>query len=137
MIIPRKQALKTFFNTYIFESPFWKTLISAVLPILSGFFSGTLIVEITKETGISWKEIPKTKSFYVLIFLITFIYTYNRAVYLREKEIMRFLDNDYCIAYMRSQCLPEAANRFKELIREGQGGEFKQAMDELKKVLKK
>jgi len=131
------QTLKIFIDTYVFESPFWKTFISVVLPILSGFFSGTLIVEITQETGISWKNIPKTKSFYVLLLLIFVIYIYNRAVYLRDKEIMRFLDDDYCVAYMRSQCLPEAARRFKELIRDGQGGEFRQAMDELKKVLKK
>lgn len=49
---------------------------------------------------------------------------------------MRFSDNDYCMAYMRSQCLPEAAEQYKRKIRDGEGGELKQAMDELKKVLK-
>lgn len=131
------RVLRTFFNIYVLESPFWKTFISVILPILTAFFSGTLVVEITSGTGLNWKDILRAKSFYVLILLILFIYIYNRAVYLKDKETMRFLDNDYCVAYMRSQCLPEAAKRFKELIRDGQGGEFKQAMDELKKVLKK
>jgi hypothetical protein len=94
-------------------------------------------MEITTPAGLCWRGIFKTKSLYVLLVLILIDYFYNRTVFLREKEIMQFLDNDYCMAYMRSQCLPEAAKRFKELIRDGQGGEFRQAMDELKKVLKK
>jgi hypothetical protein len=40
------------------------------------------------------------------------------------------------MAYMRSKCLPEAAEQYKLLIKNGTGGELKQAMDELKKILK-
>jgi hypothetical protein len=82
------------------------------------------------------KLAKSSKSAYGLMVLVFIIYKYNRAVYLREKEITRFSDNDYCIAYIRSQCLPEAAVQYKRKIRDGQGGELKQAMDELKKVLK-
>jgi hypothetical protein len=78
----------------------------------------------------------KVRSFYGLCALIVGIYWYNRELYLYEREVSRFLDSDYYIAYMRSKCLPEAAERYKELIRNGVGGEFKQAMDEIRKILK-
>jgi len=43
---------------------------------------------------------------------------------------------DYCLAYMRSKCLPEAAEKYKEKIRGGEGGELLQIMAEFKKSLK-
>ncbi len=130
-----KKVLQNIFNC-IFESAGWKTFFSVVIPIISGIFSGTFIFEITGKTGINWRTFYKAKSFYCLIFIIIVIYLYNKAIYIHEREIKRFLDNDYCLAYMRSKCLPEAAEKYKELIRNGEGGELKKAMDELKKILK-
>jgi len=120
----------------IFESPGWKTFFSSVIPIFSGLFSGIFVFEITTVKGINWKTFYKAKSFYCLLLVILIVYIYNRALFLYEKKTLRFLDNDYCIAYMRSKCLPEAAEKYKELIRHGKGGELKQAMDEMKKILK-
>jgi len=127
---------RDFINKCVLDSPVCKTIFAFVLPILSGILSGIFVSEITTKNGIDWKLAKSAKSTYGLIILIFIIYKYNRAVYLREKEIMRFSDNDYCVAYIRSQCLPEAAEQYKRKIRDGQGGELKQAMDELKKVLK-
>jgi hypothetical protein len=73
--------------------------------------------------------------FYALIALGVILFLYNRSLYRRDVAIERFLDDDYCKAYMRSQCLPEAARRYKELIREGNIGELKRAMDEVKRIL--
>jgi hypothetical protein len=55
--------------------------------------------------------------------------------YKHEREIAKFLDNEYCVAYIRSQCLPEAAERYKELIRNGDVGQLEQAMAEIKRIL--
>jgi len=63
------------------------------------------------------------------------MFVVQRAIYSRETEIHNFMDADFCVAYMRSKCLPEAADRYRKMIREGNGGEMKQAMDELKKIL--
>lgn len=128
--------IKDWLNKNVLDSPGCKTFFGFVLPILSGIFSGTLITEISTPGGLDWELILTAKSTYGIIILAVIIYKYNRALFLREKEIRRFLDTDYCIAYMRSQCLPEAAEQYKRLIRDGQGGELKQAMDEIKKVLK-
>jgi hypothetical protein len=118
------------------ESPGIRTLFSAVFPIVAGVLSGTFIFEITTSTGLAWKLFYGTSSFYALCVLSLVIYLYNRELYLYEQEISRFRDVDYCVAYVRSKCLPEAAERYKELIRNGSGGELKQAMDELRRALR-
>jgi hypothetical protein len=120
----------------VMESPGWKTFFSVVTPILTGVFSGTFILEITGQQGIEWLLFYKAKSFYVLVALTLVIFFYNRALYLREIETSKFSDVEFCIAYMRSKCLPEAAAKFREKIRDGQGGELIEVMQELKKSLK-
>lgn len=120
----------------ILDSPGIRTIFGGVIPIAAGVLSGAFTYEITTPAGIDWYLFYKVKSFYWLLGLSFLIYWYNREVYLYEKEISRFLDADYCIAYMRSKCLPEAAERYKELIRTGAGGELQQAMNELRKILK-
>lgn len=120
----------------IIESPAWKTVFAFIVPLVAGVLSGLFVSEISSNTGIIWENFYKAKSFYGLLVLGLCMYFYNKAVFLHERELSRFLDADYCTAYMRSKCLPEAAERYKQLIRSGDGGELKQAMDELKKVLK-
>jgi len=121
---------------YVLDSPGWKTFFFIVIPIVSGVLSGVFVSEISGQSGIEWGLFYKSKSFYGLILLTFLIYLYNKSLYAHQKEINSFLDNDYCVAYMRSKCLPEAAEKYRQMIRDGQGGELKQAMDELKKILK-
>jgi hypothetical protein len=121
---------------YILESPGCRTVLSAIIPISTGVLSGTFVLEITRAGTLDWGLFYKAPSFYGLCTLTLLLYWYNRELYLHEREMHRFLDSDYCIAYMRSKCLPEAAERYRELIRSGMGGELKQAMDELRKILR-
>ena len=121
---------------YILESPGCRTALSVVIPVVAGVLSGTFVSEVSSPGGLGWGAFYKAPSFYGLCVLCAVIYWYNRQLYLYEREAHRFLDSDYCIAYMRSKCLPEAAERYRELIRSGAGGELKQAMDEVRKILK-
>ena len=121
---------------FLFESPGWKTFFSVVIPIIAGILSGNFVAEISGSSGLKWSAFYRAKSFYGLIFLVAVIYFYNRGLYRHETEITRFSDADYCIAYVRSKCLPEAAEKYKQMIRKGQGGELLQIMVELKKSLK-
>ena len=120
----------------LLESPVWKTVFSVTLPVIAGVLSGIFIAEISSAQGIQWKTFYKAWSFYGLLGLIIVVYLYNRALYLREREIMQFSDSEFCIAYMRSKCLPEAAERHKEMIRSGEVGELLKIMTELKESLK-
>ena len=120
----------------ILESPGWKTFFSTIIPIVVGVLSGTLVSEITIDGAVTWKHTYKAISTYGLILVSIISYHYYKTVYLHEKSIEKFLDDDYCRAYMRSKCLPEAAERYKESIRTGNGGELLQAMKEFERILK-
>lgn len=120
----------------IVESPSWRTMFSFVIPLLTGILSGAFVTEITVNGVVTWALFYKANSFYGLLILATCMYFYNKSIYLFEKQVSKFSDTEYCVAYVRSKCLPEAADRYRQLIRTGNGGELKQAMDELKKVLK-
>ena len=124
------------FDEFVVESPGLRTLFFAVFPILFGIFAGTFVFEITTPSGLAWVTFYKSRSLYCLLALTIAFYWYSRKVYLHDRELSRFLDADYCTAYMRSKCLPQAAERYKELIRNGNGGELQQAMTELRKILK-
>lgn len=120
----------------LLDSPAWKTVFSAVFPIITGILSGTFVAEISTPQGLDWPHFYRAWSFYGLACLTAVIYAYNRALYQREIEITRFSDTEFCVAYMRSKCLPEAAERFKVMIRDGEAGELARIMGELKKSLK-
>jgi hypothetical protein len=120
----------------LLESPSWKTFFLVLIPIVVGIISGTFVSEITTSNGLDWSATYKAKSFYGLLVIAFFSYLYHRATYLYEREMERFLDDDYCRAYMRSKCLPEAAEKYKELIHSGEKGELVRAMREFEKILK-
>lgn len=94
------------------------------------------MVEISTSDGLDWSEFYQAKSFYGLLATVVVSYIYNRKAYQYEREVERFQDDDYCRAYMRSKCLPEAAENYRELIRSGAKGELVKAMREFEKILK-
>ena len=75
---------------YMLDSPELKTLFSAVFPILSSLLTGVFVIQISSPTGIDWKRFYEAWSFYALIGLVVLIYLYNRALYLREREVHKF-----------------------------------------------
>lgn len=120
----------------VLESPGWKTFFAVVIPAIVGVLSGAFVSEISSSGVLDWSLTLKAKSFYGLLAIAVLSYIYYRELYLYEQEVVRFLDDDYCRAYMRSKCLPEAAERYKESIRTGNKGELASAMKELEKILK-
>lgn len=120
----------------LLESPGWKTSFAVIIPAIVGVLSGTFVAEITNAGVLDWSATFRARSLYGLLVMVFLSYLYYRALYLYEREVLRFLDDDYCRAYMRSKCLPEAAESYKALIRSGNKGELVGAMKELEKILK-
>lgn len=120
----------------ILESPRAKVVISSVLPVLTGVFSGAFVNQITDSGRILWGNFYLSPSFYLLIGVTALIVLINKAAFNRDLEIERFSDEDYCVAYMRSKCLPEIALKYQEIIKSGDGMNINQLMKELKKSLK-
>jgi len=119
------------------RSPTLKASIPALLSAGIGVLTGTLVVQITSTNGVLiWKYLFRSSSFYGLALVVLAQILLSRSVYISERNILRFADNEYCIAYLRSKCLPEAAAKYQEMIKNGDGGDFKRAMDEIAEILK-
>lgn len=103
---------------------------------LAGVLAGAFVVDLTSPHGLVWARFYRVWTFYGLCLLALAQYCYQKALFAHETSIANFRDVGYCEAFMVSQCLPEVARQAKQKIRNGEGGEFKQAMDEIRKVIK-
>ena len=120
----------------LLEAPLARAVFQVMSNVLVAVFSGAFVFQISTSTGLDWSQFYKQSSFYGLIITTIVIYWYNRALYQIDKDVLKFADSKYCIAYVRSKCLPEAAERYRAAIRSGNRGELSSAMQELKRVLK-
>jgi hypothetical protein len=123
---------------YIKKSPELRTGIFILSVILSGILCSAFVTEITVDGKLVWSNFYKTTTFY-LICVYCFIFSlYNRFLYNHEKNIERFADNNYCEAYIKSECLPELVEKWKKEIREGNASsELIDISAELAKIIKK
>lgn len=101
-------------------TPLGKTIVFVSSVIISGILCGTFVTEITVNGTLYWKKFNSTISFYLLVLYVVILYLYNRFIYVREKDIFNFLDEDYCKAYIRSRSLPAMMLRFESIIENGQ-----------------
>ncbi len=118
-------------------SPLGKTMIFIDAVILSGIFCGTFVTEITVEGALVWSGFYKTVSFYLIIGYCVILYLYNKFIYIQEKNMMNFLDEDYCKAYIRSKSLPIMMEKFEDIIRSGQNSsELVEIQNQLEEFIK-
>ena len=117
-------------------SPRWRTGLSVVLAILTGLVSGALINEITIDNKVRWMLSFGKINLYILLALAALNYIYYMYIYKVEAEILKFSDGVFCLAYVRSQLLPDAVEAAKVRIRNGDTAEFEVAMASFEKVLR-
>lgn len=131
-----KEAVSRFKKISI--SPGGKTFTFSFSVIVSGILCGWFIVEITQGNKIIWGSFYTVASFYFLLAYLIFVYIYNRYIYQHEKKVCNFLDDDYCRAYLRSECMPELVKKYRESIQKGKvPEELNDIHKEIKKILKK
>ena len=95
---------------WVYKSPLIKTIVGIVLPIIAGVLSGVLIIELTNTDGnIVWSLWHEAGSFYALVAICLIVGVYHYGAYSFEKNILLYMDDEYCEAYVRSQCLPEVS----------------------------
>lgn len=117
-------------------SPRWRTGISVILAILTGLVSAALVNEITVDSTVIWASSIKKINFYFLIFLAIINYIYYMYIHKADSEVLKFSDGVFCLAYVRSQLLPDAVEAAKSKIRSGDTGDFEAAMESFEKVLR-
>ena len=118
----------------IIISPGGKTFAFFMSVILSGIICGWFTTEISSSGTFKWKLFYKFPSFYALITYLLIIYLYNRYIYKKGKEMLNFLDDDYCKAYIRSQCMPELIEQYKKSIRQG---DLPEGLNDIHKEIKR
>ncbi|HEY5592779.1 MAG TPA: hypothetical protein VIK55_17390 [Paludibacter sp.] len=111
-----------------------KTIIFVLSVILSGILCSAFVTEITINGVVTWKVFYKTNTFWFIILYCIVIYFYNKVVYKYEKNMLNFLDDDYCLAYIRQQCLPELVVKYKTDLK---SGKLPKDVIDIKKELKK
>lgn len=104
---------------YIKDLPEVRTAIFILSVLISGILCSGFITEITVNGKLNWASFYKTTTFWLICIYSILLYLYNRFLYLHEKNILKFLDDDYCKAYIINQCLPEITDRYKKEIKEG------------------
>lgn len=138
----RRQSVATFImaltklKELVLEAPLTRALFHVLSNVAIAVFSGAFVFQISTPAGLEWHDFYRQTSFYGLLITAAAIYWYNKAIYQLDKDVLRFADSEYCIAYVRSKCLPDAAEQYRIAIRTGNKGELSNAMRELKRVLK-
>lgn len=103
----------------IIKYPEVKTVVFVFSVIISGVLCSAFVTEITVDGVLNWSLFHKATSFWIVLAYSILIYLYNRIVYKYEKNVLRFLDDDYCVAYIRQQCLPELVEKYKKDLKLG------------------
>lgn len=103
----------------IIKYPEVKTIFFVFSVIISGVLCSAFVTEITIDGFLNWSLFYKATSFWIVLIYAILIYLYNRIVYKYEKNILKFLDDDYCVAYIRQQCLPELVDKYKKDLKLG------------------
>jgi hypothetical protein len=69
---------------------------------------------------IHWERAFQTTTLYLILAYTFILYLYNKFIYEADKNIMNFIDQDYCKAYIRSKSLPALMDRYTKLLKKGQ-----------------
>ena len=119
------------------DCPEIRTAIFFFSVILSGILSSSFVTEISQNGKLNWGDFYKQSSFWGILIYTFIIYFYNRFLYRHEKNIMKFLDEDYCKAYIVEACLPNIIIKYKQDLKSGKKStEVIDISEELKKLKK-
>ncbi len=89
--------------------------------IIAAVLTGAFVFEITVEGVLRWDLFFKTASFYLLTAFAVCTYLYYRFIHTEDdSSVVRFMDDEYCKAYMRKECLPALTKTVNKLIKSGE-----------------
>ena len=111
-----KQEIKDQLN----NSPLVKTVGFIVSVVLTSFFCSALVVDITNNEGeLVLSDIWHSGYTICLFIVIVLEAIYYWFVYQAEVDIMHYMDDKYCAAYIRKENLKAIADQYKKAITEG------------------
>lgn len=104
---------------FLVTSPLGRTIGFFLSIIVSGILCGTFVTEITRNGVIIWSLSGESKSFYLILFFLLFVYLYNKILYDEDVKIQNFADKDYCKAYLRKNTMNEFAKKVCDDLKNG------------------
>lgn len=111
-----KQEIKDQLN----NSPLVKTVGFIVSVVFTSFFCSALVVDITNNEGkLVLSDILHSGYTIGLLIVIVLEAIYYWFVYQAEVDIMHYMDDKYCAAYIRKENLKAIADEYKKAISEG------------------
>jgi hypothetical protein len=124
------------FDRLMAKSPFVRTTLSLSSTLAASVLSATLIGEMTTQNGIEWTRLTHTVSFYLLLLISVLLYAYHRSLFAYDSHVLKYQDIEYCEAYVRSQCIPEAVSQYRRAMKAGDPDQLKEAKSELRRLVK-
>lgn len=118
----------------IFLSPLFKTVSFGFSVIVSGILCGSYVNELTVNNKVEFHRTFEILPTYIILIYLALIYIYLKFLYTAEKNILNFANKEHCVAYTRSQLIPELNNAMKTHIRTGRidlAREYGRFLDEI------
>lgn len=103
----------------LLKNPWVRALLPLMLMGASSVFASSLVVEIANGNHITWNEIPKKISFYILLICTGTLCLYQVSIARHDLNLIKGLTPKQYDAALRNQVVEESAKRAKKLIKEG------------------
>jgi hypothetical protein len=126
-------AVKKFYENS--QKPLPKTIVAILLPIIIGVLSSIYTTDITTISGMKMGLSFNKLSFYLLLVSTLLLCVFYYLVYKYETDMLRYHDNEFCVAYIRSQLITEMADNYRRQIRSGQMTDLSQMMEDFMRAL--
>lgn len=103
----------------LMESAWAKTLGFFVSVVLTGLLASSFVAEFYFQDRPIYKFFYHSWSFYGILGILLIAFFYYRFLEQHDKQIGLYKDEDYCMAYLRRECLPAYAESLRTSIRNG------------------
>lgn len=99
---------------HVAKSPRLRLAITLLLTIVIGVLSSILATQIMPQGVLNWALLPRVSSFWMLILFSAF-WLYIHVVFLNyDESVMRYADDQHCIAIIRKAKLDGIASFIRE-----------------------
>ena len=108
-------------SVFFLSKPLAKTIVFAISVILSGILCSTFVAEITTPDGLQWGAFYRKWSFWAIVVFLIVVFLYNRFIYRVEKSVEKFMDDNYCKAYIIRSCMQDIVEKAKVEVNSTKG----------------
>lgn len=99
---------------YIANSPRLRLVATLLLTVAIGVLSSVLASQIMPGGVLDWALLPKVSSFWVLM-LVSVLWVFMNVSFMSHDEnIMKFADDQHCLAYIRKAKLEGLSKHIRE-----------------------